>query len=166
MGRKSAILILGVVTVCGALLVVLRPLNGRRQLVVTSYFSDARSLKAGAPVQIAGVQIGYVKSVRVRTDLREGPAEVVMVIKNPYEVKVPSDAVVTLPSSGVLGETYAKIDIKNATGPPLESGGVLKSQPVESVTTKELLDKLNEIANRKVQQSSVPAPVDPEKQKK
>ena len=166
MGRKSATLIIVVVMVCGALAVILRPSAGRKELIVTSYFSDARSLKAGAPVQIAGVQVGYVKSVRVRTELRENPAEVSMVIQNPYEVRVPSDAIVTLPSAGVLGQPYANIDIKNASGPPIAGGGVLKSQPLESVTTKQLLDKLNEIASRKNQQSSEPGSSDLQKQKK
>jgi phospholipid/cholesterol/gamma-HCH transport system substrate-binding protein len=78
--------------------------------VVKAYFSNAMNLRAGAPVRVAGVEIGAVKSVRARPEMKEAPAEVVMVLTPSYELKIPNDSVASLATAGVLGETYVEID--------------------------------------------------------
>jgi ABC-type transporter Mla subunit MlaD len=118
-------------------------------LVVKCYFKDAQGLRPQARVRLAGVEVGTVSSVRVVTDRRDHPAEVVMVLQTPYELKVPDDAVVTLESASILGQTLAQINIEAATGPPLRSGGELKTRPSESPTTQQLLDCFSNIADHK-----------------
>jgi phospholipid/cholesterol/gamma-HCH transport system substrate-binding protein len=152
MRRRPIILIVAVIAIMSALFFVAQPLRTRKQMTFVSYFADARGLKPGARVEIAGVQVGHVETVRLRTERPESPAEVGIVIEDPQTMRIPSDAVVTLPSDGVLGPTYANIDLRNTSGPPIQNGGVLKSQAIDAVTTKQLLDKLNEIANRNNQQ--------------
>jgi phospholipid/cholesterol/gamma-HCH transport system substrate-binding protein len=90
-----------------ALLLVGKPFG--HKLVVKAYFSDAMSLRAGAPVRLAGVDIGSVKSVRARPELKEAPAEVVMVLIPSYELKIPNDSTASLMTAGILGETYVQL---------------------------------------------------------
>ena len=158
MRLRPILLVVAVIATVGALFFVFQPLRTRKQVTFVGYFADARGLKPGTRVEIAGVQVGHVESVRLRAERPESPAEVVIVIEDPQAMRIPSDAVVTLPSDGVLGPTYANIDIRNTSGPPIENGGVLRSQAIETVTTKQLLDKLNEIANRNNQQKGAAAP--------
>ncbi|HYG99446.1 MAG TPA: MCE family protein [Terriglobales bacterium] len=79
---------------------------------LTTYSSDGHRLRAGAPVRLAGVEIGFVQTVRVRPELKDHPVEVVMTIDTPYDLKIPRDAIVSLETAGVLGETFANIDLR------------------------------------------------------
>jgi ABC-type transporter Mla subunit MlaD len=63
---------------------------------VKAYFDDARGLHAGAAVNIAGVAVGNVSSVRIRPELRDNPAEVVLLLNTPYELKIPEDSTVSV----------------------------------------------------------------------
>jgi|SRR5690349_11414496 len=94
-----------------------------------AYFKDANGLRAGAPVRLAGVEIGRVTEVRVRPDLQATPAEVVMLLQTSYALKIPCDATVDLPSSGLFGETFAQIEIEGTSGAPVKSGAVLTEKP-------------------------------------
>jgi phospholipid/cholesterol/gamma-HCH transport system substrate-binding protein len=109
----------------------------QHQLQVTTYFRDAHGLRAGAPVQVAGVDVGRVTDVRVRPELKEHPAEVVLLFQTPYKLEIPSDSVVLLRRAGLLGETYAEVDIRSASGPPVGNQGALKAHEEEARQTKE-----------------------------
>jgi hypothetical protein len=102
-----------------ALLFVREPFG--HKLVVKAYFSNAMSLRNGAPVRLAGVDVGSVRSVRARPELKEAPAEVVMVLTPAYELKIPNDSTVSLATTGVLGSTYVEIDVAHASGAPIGS---------------------------------------------
>ena len=109
----------------------------QHQLQVTTYFRDAHGLRAEAPVQVAGVEVGRVTDVRVRPELKEHPAEVVLLFQTPYKLEIPSDSVVLLSRAGLLGETYAEVDVRSASGPSVGNQGVLKAQEEEARQTKE-----------------------------
>jgi len=113
-------------------LLILRPLLSQT-LSVKTYLTNALGLRAGAPVRLAGVEIGYVKTVRARPELKDAPVEVVMVLNPPYELRIPDDSIVRLKTAGVLGETFAEIDTLHASGPPLRANAVLKAQPTKQL---------------------------------
>jgi phospholipid/cholesterol/gamma-HCH transport system substrate-binding protein len=135
------------VAVLVLLLVVLRPLG--HKLVVKAYFTNALGLRAGAPVRLAGVDIGSVKSVRARPELKEAPVEVVMVLNPPYELKIPNDSTVLVETAGVLGETYVDIDAASGSGPPIGANAVLKTKPTVQLTTEQVIEKLREVLGKK-----------------
>jgi ABC-type transporter Mla subunit MlaD len=130
-----------------ALLLARKPF--RHEVVIKAYFSNAMSLRAGAPVRLAGVEIGSVKSVRARPELKEAPAEVVMVLTPSYELKVPNDSTALLATAGILGQTYVEIDATRASGPPLETNAVLKAIPTTQLSTHELLERVEEMMSEK-----------------
>jgi phospholipid/cholesterol/gamma-HCH transport system substrate-binding protein len=117
--------------------------------VVKAYFSNAMNLRAGAPVRVAGVEIGAVKSVRARPEMKEAPAEVVMVLTPSYELKIPNDSVASLATAGVLGETYVEIDAAHASGAPIVTNAVLKTTPMTELSTQEMLEKFGKILSKK-----------------
>ncbi|HKD44260.1 MAG TPA: MlaD family protein [Candidatus Angelobacter sp.] len=139
----AALAIAGVVLA----LALARPSN--HALELKSYFKDAQGLHPGAKVRLAGVEVGSVVSVRARPELRDHPAEVVMLLQTPYELRVPNDSVVSLEFAGVLGEVFAEINVQDASGPPLEAGGVLRTQAGESPTPQQWLECFsNVVAHR------------------
>jgi len=112
------------------------------RLELKAYLRDAHGLRPGAPVRLAGVDVGRVKSVRARSDVQGGVAEVVMLLSTPYELKISSDSTVSLALTGVLGETFAEIDLGNATNKPVTSGSVLKAGPSSVQSFQELLEEM------------------------
>jgi phospholipid/cholesterol/gamma-HCH transport system substrate-binding protein len=124
---------------CGAAVVFLlvalvfhrSPITHR--ITLLTYFQNGAGLKSGAAVRVDGVDLGSVKSVRVRPELGDHPIEVVMAIHSPYELPIPSDSTVTLGTAGVLGPTLVDIDTRNAHGLPVASGGVVKSVEIQSM---------------------------------
>ena len=148
MGKHPSITIaLFTLVIVGSLIFVLRP--ERHKLRVHCYFEDAGGLRTGAPVAVAGVNVGSVTSVRVRPELRDHPAEVEMLLQTSYPLQIPNDSVVSVETAGLLGEQFAAIDIHGATGPPLLNEGILKTAPSKGPSSQELLDCLANIAEHK-----------------
>src|SRR5579872_5126639 len=134
--RVAGLAALGL-TVLFAVLLVNNPF--RRKIVIRAYFANAMSLRAGAPVRLAGVDIGSVKSVRAQPEMKEAPAAVVMVLNPSYKLKIPSDATASLETAGVLGQTYVEIDARHASGAPILSDAVLKTVATLQITPQEML---------------------------
>ena len=114
-------------------------------LTLKAYFTDGMGLRADAPVRLAGVDVGSVKSVRPRAELKQAPVEVIMSISTDYELRIPDDSIASLSTSGILGPTYVNIDTRNASGLPIRSGGTLKANPVTSdgnPTMEQILNRL------------------------
>lgn len=70
---------------------------------VTSRFQNVGSLKARAPVAMAGVTIGRV--TKIRFDPERLDAEVTMVIDSRYD-QIPDDSDASILTAGLLGSQY------------------------------------------------------------
>lgn len=101
---------------------------------VRSYFENSAGLKVGAPVNLDGVTIGNVKSIRIAPERQLTPVEVVMKISGRYEPLLKSDAKSSLDTIGVLGDTVVDINSKFATGAPIQNGGELKTTETPNLT--------------------------------
>lgn len=113
------------------------------------YFQNAHGLRTGAPVRLAGVEVGTITSVRARPEMQAAPAEVTMRLRTPYELNIPNDSVVSLDTAGVLGETFAEINILGASGAPVKNGEVLKEKPTKLLSTEDLIEKVGDIVRPK-----------------
>jgi phospholipid/cholesterol/gamma-HCH transport system substrate-binding protein len=122
-----------------------RPLGHR--MTLKAYFTDATGLRPSATVRIAGVDVGGVKSVRVRPEMKDTSVEVVMSLNAAQDLSIPNDSTVSLETAGVLGEIYIDIDSRSASGPPIQSGGTLKATPTVTLTTEQMIEKLAEVLN-------------------
>ena len=115
------------------------------QLVVKAYFENGMGLRVGARVRLAGVDVGSVKSVRARPELKEAPVEVVMALNPPHELNLPKDSIAQLETLGVLGETFVDIDARRASGPPIGANDVLGTRTTEQTSTQQFLDGVKDV---------------------
>lgn len=144
---KHPSLTIAAMAVAGVVLALAIARPNYHTLELKSYFKDAEGLRSGAKVRVAGVEVGTVTSVRVRPELHENPAEVIMMLQTPYELKIPNDSVVELQSAGLLGETFPEIDTQRASGPPAENGAVLKTLATE-IASPAALERLSNALER------------------
>jgi ABC-type transporter Mla subunit MlaD len=121
---------------------------------VNAYFADVHGLREGAPVEIAGVQIGIVKSVKIRSGSTAEPVEVVMSLQTSYPLNIPSDTTVSIHQAGLLGESFAWLSIKDTHGLPVTSGAVLKSVTTDEIRPCNVLNKISEILVNGAQNAS------------
>lgn len=100
------------------------------KITLKSYFFDAQGLRVGAPVRLAGVDIGNVKAIQVVQNRPKDPVEVTMKVNTKYAFDLKKDSKTLLSTAGVLGETLINIDSSTATGATAGDGDVLPSGEV------------------------------------
>jgi len=106
---------------------------GRKGYEVHAVFSNSGGLKPGSGIVIAGVDVGQVKSIR----LKDYQAQVVMNL--PSDVKIQEDAIASIKTKGLIGEKYIEIT-PGGSEKAIEPGGKIReTQP--SVDLEELLSK-------------------------
>jgi phospholipid/cholesterol/gamma-HCH transport system substrate-binding protein len=93
-----------------------------------SYFDNAGGLREGAPVRLAGVDIGNVISVRIINGQPLTPVEVTMKVNTKYAFSLRKDSVTVMSTAGILGETFVDVDSSQAKGPPAADGDILQSR--------------------------------------
>jgi phospholipid/cholesterol/gamma-HCH transport system substrate-binding protein len=130
------LVLLGVVCI----LLVLSRRSGHR-LELTVHFADAQGVRSGAPLRLAGVNVGSITGVSVRPDQRQTPVEVRMLLLTVDDLRIPNDSTVSLATAGVLGETYAVIHVESATGPPVQNHGTLKGAVSTDLTSTQLFER-------------------------
>ena len=102
-----------------------------RKITLRSYFDNAGGLREGAPVRLAGVDIGNVTGIHIVDNKPATPVEVTMKVNTKYKFNLRKDSVTLLTTAGVLGETYVDIDSSTANAPAATDGDTLaaRSQP-------------------------------------
>jgi ABC-type transporter Mla subunit MlaD len=113
------------------------------------YFQNAHGLRAGAPVRLAGVEVGTITGVRARPEMQAAPADVTMRLRTPYELDIPNDSTVSIDTAGVLGETFAEINVLGASGAPVKNGEALKEKPTKFLSTEDFIEKVGDIVRPK-----------------
>ncbi len=96
-----------------------------RKITLRSYLDNAGGLRDGAPVRLAGVDIGNVTGIRIVGGKPATPVEVTMKVNTNYRFNLRKDSVTLLSTAGVLGETYVDIDSSAAKGPEATDGDTL-----------------------------------------
>lgn len=94
-------------------------LKSKEGYQITVQFDSASGLVANSPIQIAGIEVGRVKEIR----LHGSQARVLMTIQK--EVPIYSDAGAILRTQGVLGDKYVEILPGSDKNPRLQPGGLI-----------------------------------------
>jgi len=76
-------------------------------------------------VDLQGVAIGNVKSVKVVPGKPLSPVQVVMRVNRDFQQFIHTDSKATIETAGVLGESFVDIDSKEAKGPIVKDGAEL-----------------------------------------
>jgi phospholipid/cholesterol/gamma-HCH transport system substrate-binding protein len=98
------------------------------KITLHSYVDNAGGLREGAPVRLAGVDIGNVTGIRIVEGKPTTPVEVTMKVNTKYKFNLRKDSVTLLATAGVLGETFVDVDSSAAKGPPAADGDTLAAR--------------------------------------
>ncbi|MDX2252097.1 MAG: outer membrane lipid asymmetry maintenance protein MlaD [Nitrospira sp.] len=82
-------------------------------------FNSATGLKPGAAVEIAGVQVGRVKSIKLKDD----QAIVRLAVYN--DIKLYSDTFASIKTRGIIGEKFLALS-PGGGGDPLQAGDTIR----------------------------------------
>lgn len=106
---------------------------GSKGYTVFAEFEKAGGIKPGAVVEIAGVQIGKVKSI----GLREYQARVEIVVND--GVQIQDDAIASIKTKGLIGEKFIQIS-PGGSDVILKPGGKIR-ETESAVDIEELISK-------------------------
>ena len=100
------------------------------RIKLRSYFDNASGLRVGAPVRLAGVDIGNVTKIQIVRDKDKQltPVEVTMKVSTKFGFDLRRDSVTSLDTAGVLGETYLDIDSSQAVAAFAKDGDELPTK--------------------------------------
>ncbi len=111
----------------------------RRTATIESHFHRINGLQAGAPVALAGVNIGGVKSIGFPADPHADYVIVRMWIDDTALARVRSDSVAQIDTMGLLGDKYIEITGGSPQSASLASNEILAAQ--DPVDLQALLQK-------------------------
>jgi phospholipid/cholesterol/gamma-HCH transport system substrate-binding protein len=126
MEKAKLELVVGIFVLAGiACLAYLSIKLGKLELIggdvyeVVAQFDTATGLKAGASIEIAGVEVGRVKDITLRDDR----ATVSLAVNN--NVKLYSDTIASIKTRGIIGEKFMALS-PGGGGDPLKPGDTIR----------------------------------------
>jgi phospholipid/cholesterol/gamma-HCH transport system substrate-binding protein len=126
MEKAKLELIVGIFVLAGiACLAYLSIKLGKLELIggdvyeVVAQFDTATGLKAGASIEIAGVEVGRVKDIMLMDDR----AAVSLAVNN--NVKLYSDTIASIKTRGIIGEKFLALS-PGGGGDPLKPGDTIR----------------------------------------
>ncbi len=135
-------------TVAVALLVTAVLLVGRSQTLfmhrvrLHTAFDNTSGLVVGAPVRLAGVDVGVVESLRFAPERSDRRVHVTMVVDRRYLDRIRSDSVARLSSKGLLGDTLIDLTVGSVEAATLHDGATVRGQ--ETAGLNEVVGALHE----------------------
>lgn len=110
-------------------------------------FDNTGGLVAGAPVRLAGVDVGIVQSIHFDRNPRVKRVHVILGVESQYLDRIREDSVARLTSKGLLGDMLINITVGSPDVPALKNGSTLRSQETEGLTEiiESVQDAINEI---------------------
>lgn len=104
------------------------------------YFDSVTGLKEGAPVEIAGINVGRVQ----RIALENGRARLTLAVDD--KVKLHADVVAHIMTRGVLGDKYVSLEGGSEAYPVLAEGGMIQRSG-RTADLEVLMNKVGKIAD-------------------
>jgi len=102
-------------------------------------YKRIQGLKTGAPVHLAGINVGYVHDISF-VPTEEGMEVLVSLkISDKYFYMVREDSIARIVTQGILGDKYIQISLGSVDKPELEPDGFVRTKEYSSV-----IDKLGE----------------------
>lgn len=112
--------------------------------VLWARFPDISGLVAGAPVRLAGLDVGTVKKVSFGDDLKQREARVELSIQEQYLPRIRRDSYANIDSKGLLGDKLINISIGSPDQPPLRDGDEIEAKP--SFSLDQIAGKVDAVA--------------------
>lgn len=103
---------------------------------VQAHFANIGQLKERAPVKVAGVRVGQVRSISL--DPKREAADVTLAIDERYS-HIPDDSIATIFTSGLLGDQYVGIEYGSSKKDLAQGGTLARTKPAQQL--EEMLGK-------------------------
>jgi len=107
---------------------------GSKQYIVYAEFGKVGGIKPGAVVEIAGVEVGKVKSLRLDENYQ---AMLELAINK--DVKIQEDSIASIKTKGLIGEKYVQITAGGSDRLISQSGKIRETE--SAVDMEELISK-------------------------
>jgi hypothetical protein len=104
----------------------------RKGQTITLQFQDANEISKGSSVRMMGIDVGYVKDVRIRQDHVE-----ITVQTYPHVLSIPSGSTFTVLFTGLAGAKSIEIELPEISQPPVQGQPVYRVE--EPIRMKHLL---------------------------
>jgi len=125
-----------------------------KTMEIRTLVPDAGGLKSGAPVRLAGVDVGTVHSVEIsgRPDPSQA-IEITMSFNRKYQSSLRTDSEAFLAAEGLLGERYINISKGSAGAPEVQPGATIPFHATAEFSelvggSRDLIDNLNVLTTR------------------
>lgn len=144
--RVGLFVVLGLVSIVLAILLV----GGQnvfftRTFTVFADFSSVAGLRVGAPVYIAGINVGEVSEIRFSDKSQLPKVRVALKIAETYHARIQTDAIASIQGQGLLGDKLISIAMGSPEKPVIREGGVLLAE--DQLGMAEFLEKGTHLLN-------------------
>jgi phospholipid/cholesterol/gamma-HCH transport system substrate-binding protein len=132
--RVGIFVVVGVVVLFGSILLVgkSRTLFLPKATLHTS-FTNIAGLAVGAPVRLAGYDIGIVKQIAFDKDPGVKHVNVTLQVQKRYLVHVRRDSIAEMASKGLLGDSIINISLGSEDQPELKDGDGIESREAQGL---------------------------------
>ncbi|PIU83558.1 MAG: hypothetical protein COS68_03390, partial [Elusimicrobia bacterium CG06_land_8_20_14_3_00_38_11] len=137
--KVGIVIILGTLVLATAIMVLSGVRIFEKGYKINILFNDIQGLLKQAKVQVAGVNIGYVKDIT----LEGGKAKVMVWLDR--DVKIYKDAGVYIFSSGIIGVKFIQLTSGNAASELLKDGDTITG--VDPISIDKMFDKTQAAIN-------------------
>lgn len=112
-----------------------------RKYTLKTTLKRVEGLTTGAPVWLAGVEVGNVKEIRFKDISKGGMIEVELSINRDVMELIRQDSIALITAKGLLGDKIVYITVGSKEKPIIEPGGMIRSEEFTDFAT--VLEKLS-----------------------
>ena len=109
------------------------------QYELTARFDDISGLRIGAPVHLAGINVGTVSDINFDRRIERKKVKLTLEITSKFQERIREDSVATIESQGLLGDKLVAISVGSADKKILADGDELVV--ISPITFSELMEK-------------------------
>jgi phospholipid/cholesterol/gamma-HCH transport system substrate-binding protein len=99
----------------------------QQQYELVSRFDDISGLRTGAPVQLAGVNVGFVEKISFSSNIKKKKVKVHMRINKDFQERIRQDSEATVVTQGLLGDRMIFISVGSADKEILKDGDAIRA---------------------------------------
>lgn len=99
-----------------------------RRYTLYTKFKDISGLRVGAPVQLAGFNVGMVDEIHFAKSLEEKEIIIELAINRNYQDRIRADSIASINTQGLLGDKFVFVSVGSDTQPVLEDEEFVQSE--------------------------------------
>lgn len=124
-----------------------------QQYKLIARFEDISGLRLGAPIYLAGINVGKVDNIQFPHDLKETKVVVTLALQKTYQDRIRGDSVASIVTQGLLGDKAIFVTVGSAKEGELKGGDEIKIKQGLSLDTfaekgGELIENINELTEK------------------